>query len=337
MVGVNPKTGSAALAVAVGTGGIALGAMLGASMAWSLLDRLPTRSHDADRRALEMRAEELTARALAPSSALACLDAVAGEGVEAACEKALFASPATVASATSYAAARLALLADMVAYVRTGGVGIDSTLLPLRRALEADAFGFVAHALAVRDGCTSQDCKALDILHDASRVRANLSGGTLDRYLERYLLVWAQPPDGAVADAALAQPDAPAQPSAPPPRKTVNIDFPTAASIPPISIMNPEPTGKVVPGEAAAAAANANPPAASPSSSRRPKKQAGNPPAPAVAPNVPASPAEAAVDPVWTPAPPGPPPQAAAAAPPAANFASGGSAPVQLTPFASPQ
>src|SRR6202035_444787 len=113
-------------------------------------------------------------------------------------------SPATVATATSYAAARLALVSDMAAYVKAGGTDIDATLLPLRRSLEADRFGFLAHALAVRDGCTSQNCKALDVLRDASRVRANLSGQTLDRFLDRYLTVWALQPDSPapVADAA---------------------------------------------------------------------------------------------------------------------------------------
>ena len=43
------------------------------------------------------------------------------------------------------------------------------------------------------------------------------------------------------------------------PHKMVNIDFPTAASIPAVSIMNPEPNGPVLPGVAAAAAANPNP------------------------------------------------------------------------------
>ena len=317
----------------------ALGAIVGAVMVWALLGSPVAQDHGADRRALEMRAQELTARTLAPGSALACLDAVAGENVDAACEKALFASAATVAAATSYAAARLELLSDMAAYVKRGGRDIDGALLPLRHSLETDAYGFLAHALAVRDGCTSQNCKALDVLADAGRVRANLSGQTLDRYLDRYLTAWAQQPDGPgpVADAA-PQSQPTYQPGGPGPRKVVNIDFPTAASIPPVSIMNPEPGAKPTP--AAAAAANPNPPAPAAATTSAPppkksRKQATNPPAQAPAPA--ASPAPAAVveqpDPVWTPAPPA---QAAATAPaPAANFT--GAGPVQLTPFGSPQ
>jgi hypothetical protein len=324
---------------------VALGALLGVATLWALLGNPVAQDHGADRRALELRAQELTARTLAPGSALACLDAVAGENVDAACEKALFASAATVAAATSYAAARLELLSDMAAYVNRGGGDIDGILLPLRHSLETDAYGFVAHALAVRDGCTSQNCKALDMLADASRVRGNLSGQTLDRYLDRYLTAWAQQPDGPgpVADAAPTQTQPTYQPGAPGPRKMVNIDFPTAASIPPVSIMNPEPGTKPTPAAAASSAASPNPPAPAAATavappSKKSRKQAAKPPA--QAPAAAAAPAPAAVveqpDPVWTPAPPAPPAQAAATAPaPAANFVSGGAGP--LTPFRSPQ
>jgi hypothetical protein len=310
------------------TGVVVLGVVVGAAMIWALLGSPVAQDHGADRRALELRAQELTTRTLAPGSALACLDAVAGENVDGACEKALFASAATVAAASSYAAARLELLSDMATYVKHGGRDIDGALLPLRHSLETDSYGFVAHALAVRDGCTSQNCKALEVLRDPSRVRANLSGQTLDRYLDRYLTVWALQPDGPapVADAT-TQSQPTYQPGGPGPRKTVNIDFPTAASIPAVSIMNPEPGTKPTPAPASAAA-NSNPQApaaaaASPPPAKKSRKQAANPPAQAPA----AAPAPAAVveqpDPVWTPVPPAPPAQAAATAPaPAANFGS---------------
>jgi hypothetical protein len=368
MVGVDPEMGSAVLRLWIAAGSaavlvaicavacnglrtnaarggvVALGVLVGAAMLWALLASPVAQDHGADRRALEMRAQELTTRAMAPGSALACLDAIAGETVDAACEKALFASPAAVAAATAYAAARLELLSDMAAYVKHGGRDIDGALLPLRHSLETDAYGFLAHALAVRDGCTSRNCKALDVLADASRVRANLSGQTLDRYLDRYLTAWAQQPDspGPVADAA-TQSQPTYQPSAPGQRKMVNIDFPTAASIPPVSIMNPEPGTKPTPAGAAASAANPNPTApvaatASAPPSKKSRKQAANPPAQAPAPAASPAPAAAAEqpDPVWTPAPPAPPAQAAAAAP-AANFTSGAAGPVQLNPFGSPQ
>jgi hypothetical protein len=186
-------------------GFVIVGAVLGAAMTWAFLDRAAMVDRSAERRALELRAQELSARALAPGSPLACLDAVAGENVAAACERALFVSPASVAAASSYVAERLALLAAMVSYVGRGGADIEDVLLPLRRSLEADPFGLLAHVLSIRDGCTNNRCKALALLHDASRVRANLSAETLDHYLGHYLALWAKAPDGALADAAPAQ------------------------------------------------------------------------------------------------------------------------------------
>jgi hypothetical protein len=324
-----------------------LGIILATSLAWVFLNYSRERDRDADRQALEMRAEQLIGIALAPGSPLSCLDALAGESVEAACEKALFATPATVAAAGSYVAAELRLLSDMVAYVDRGGLDIDNALLPLRRSLEADRFGILAHVLAVRDGCTEQDCKALALLREPSHVRANLSDAPFERYLEQYQAAWTQPVGGPVAEAPQAEPNATAQLVPPGQRKVlVNIDFPTAASIPPISIMNPDPAGRSAP-PAAAAAANSNVPASAEAASKRLRKQAANPPGQAAAP---ASPAQATAqtqeDPVWLPAPVAPPPQpgtqpppataapqtAATSAAPAPTLASG---PVQLNPFAS--
>jgi hypothetical protein len=326
-----------ALNAATAAGVVALGGLLGAAMVWALLGDPGVQDHGAERRALAMRAQELTARTLAPGSALACLDAVAGETVDAACEKALFASPAAVAAATSYAAARLELLADMVAYAKHGGADIDGALRPLRHALEADSFGFVAHALAVRDGCTSAHCQALDVLHDASRVRTNLSAATFDGYLARYLTAWAQPPDVPAPVADAGAPGQPAsQPGVPGQRKLVNIDFPTAASIPAVSIMNPEPGTKVQPTAAANPTAPASTAAAA-APAKRSRKAVANPAASVAA--APSAPPETVspdgrADPVWAPVPPAPPAQAAAANAPPAAAAPGWVGPVQLTPQA---
>src|SRR5262245_39305005 len=49
---------------------------------WWLLDHFARRDAAADERAFEARALELTTRVLAPGSALACLDAIAGDVVE---------------------------------------------------------------------------------------------------------------------------------------------------------------------------------------------------------------------------------------------------------------
>src|SRR5262249_50046837 len=60
---------------------------------WWLLAHFARRDAAADERAFEARALELTTRVLAPGSALACLDPIAGDVVEDACEETVFATP----------------------------------------------------------------------------------------------------------------------------------------------------------------------------------------------------------------------------------------------------
>src|SRR5216683_1661141 len=55
----------------------------------------------AERRALTQRNAELNISAVAPGSVLACLDSGAGEAVENACEKQVFADPQRAAGATA--------------------------------------------------------------------------------------------------------------------------------------------------------------------------------------------------------------------------------------------
>jgi hypothetical protein len=221
---------------------ILLVAVLCGSLVAAFFDGSAARERAAERRALEARANELTARALMPGSSLACLDAMAGDEVEAACGKDVFQSPANLATAIAYVAAQFALLSDMTAYADSGGAGIDDALKRLRRTLEADPFGLLAHVLATRGGCSSVNCPALKLLHDAGHVRTNLIAGTLAHFVEQYRSGWAKLPEMAAGGTAAVQPAATAQASPSERRRTkLDIDFPTAASIPPISIMNPEP------------------------------------------------------------------------------------------------
>jgi hypothetical protein len=242
----------------------------------------------AERRALDQRAAELAARVIAPGSPLACLDAVAGDAVETACEKAVFASPASVAAAVSYVTARLALLSDAVDYARRSGGGYERTLATLRVSIETDRYGMVAHVLSVRDSCTPLLCDSYVLLHDPDRVQANLRDRLFDRYVERYTAEWARAQTTPVAEApanyttASAPPAAQAAPAAPAATAAVpsKYDFPSAASIPPVSIMTPEPG---VPSETKPAPATA--PAAAPAAPKRPphpapRAAARNPPPP---------------------------------------------------------
>ena len=223
--------------LAVRAGFAVVGAILGAALSWAFFGGAAS-DHATQRAALELRAAELNGRSLAPGSPLACLDAVPGALLDAACERVLFASPASVASATAYVAARLDLLSDIAAYVARGGADVDDILHPLRRSLEADRYGFVAHVLAKRDGCTSKNCAPMTLLRETGQIRANLGGDRLEQYVAQYQAAWSKAAEVAPADGKPVSAPA-ADAASQGPRKTVvNIDFPSAASIPPARLSN---------------------------------------------------------------------------------------------------
>lgn len=208
----------------------------------ALLDRMAVDQRAADRRALLQRNAELSVSALAPGSALACLDGAAGEAIETACEKRIFADPQSAAAAVAYTAARLALLADANAFAQGGEPAFADTFAVARRAVELDRYGIAAHVLANRDGCTPDHCAAFAVLRDAGVLKANLKAQAFDTYVARYAATWNKTPDVADKQAPVAEP-APVAGAPEPSGQPVSskYDFPSAASIPPVSIMNPEP------------------------------------------------------------------------------------------------
>jgi hypothetical protein len=224
------------------------GAVAGAAVLMNKSDRVE------ERRALDRRLAELTAREIAPGSVLACLNSDLGEAVEGSCEKVLFAGPETVAAASSFVNARLTLLADGLEFAARTDPAYENTLAGVRRAIEADRFGFVAQVLALRDGCTAAKCDPFQWMRDATRIRANLNDRTFEGVVARNAANW---PNRARAGTPVAT-------ASPPPAGTpvTGITFPSAASIPPVSIMNNEP--------GATAATPPQPPsAASPPAARR--------------------------------------------------------------------
>jgi hypothetical protein len=228
-----------------------------------VLDRMVENDRTAERRALEQRQAELTSRALAPGSMLGCLDSAAGDAVESACENLVFGGPQSVAAAVAYVTARLALLSDELEFVKTAPEFADR-LTGLQRSIELDRFGIAAHVLASRDGCTPDRCAAFALLRDTSALKANLRVRAYNEYVARHAVVWnssapvvdKQPP---VASSNPPPSDAPPPvanlppPSGPGTPVSSRYDFPSAASIPPVSIMNAEPP--LPPGAAAANAA----------------------------------------------------------------------------------
>jgi hypothetical protein len=235
---------------ALGLSGLVVGAAAVAGVLVAL-DRLAAGDRHAERRALLARDAALNRATLRPGSALACLDAGAGEAVENACEKVVFGSAQSTAAAVAYMEARLKLLDEAAGLADRGEPGAMAALAASRRAIELDRFGIAAHVLATRDGCTPDRCDAFAWVVDAGALKANLRGQVFDQYVSRYAGRWnevaPQPKAPAVSQAPAAMPPvasiAPAAngPMPAPVKPGEKWDFPSAASIPAVSIMNKEP------------------------------------------------------------------------------------------------
>jgi hypothetical protein len=247
----------------------------------AVLDRLALAQQAAGRRALLQRNAELDVSAVAPGSALACLDGGAGEAVENACEKAVFATPQSAAAAVAYIGARLSLLAAAAEFAQRGDPGPLAAFSAARRALELDRYGVAAHVLATRDGCTAERCPAFAILRDAGALKANLKAEAFDGYVARYASAWnkSEPVAEKQPPAAAPMADAPEAPAASHQPVSSRYDFPSAASIPPVSIMNAEPPPPKEPNAGAAPAGGETPEARLPLPPKRPQAQAATPPA----------------------------------------------------------
>lgn len=226
--------------------------------------------------------------------ALACLDDLAGDTVLSACEKALFGSAESVAAAVSYAASQLERL---TAYgdVASANKNMTAELAALRRAVERDRYGIVAQVLAENYRCTPNDCPAFRLFSNRRQVMANMEARAFDTVVARYAASWNMATSAAAtatgpAVAGLGQASAttlgsapgatsgsaPATPLGPTllTGKPTNAEFPTAASTPPVSIMNPEPgagqlSRSVAPATAATAPASAAA-AISPATAKKP-------------------------------------------------------------------
>jgi hypothetical protein len=219
--------------------------VLAVGAAWVLFNWIQDRDRIEARQAIDRRLDELAARSLAPNSVLGCLEPGLGDAVDTACEKELFASPESVGAATALVAARWSLLGRAHEYAKQDPA-YDARLNSLRRTLQGDRYGFLAQVLATREGCTASKCDGLERLSDPSRVRANLAERTFEGLIARNAMAWANRAHPPMA-ATTTMPGA-------------NVNFPSAASIPPVSIMSTEPGGAAAP-------------AAAPTPARRPAPQ----------------------------------------------------------------
>ena len=213
-----------------------------------------------ERRALIARNAELTNQALAPGSALACLETEAGSSIAKACEVGVFATPQALLAAVAFVGERLKLIEAAQALT----AGQRDFFAAERRAIERDRFGIAAHVLARTYGCTAEKCAVFALLNDTGTLKADLAAQPFATLVARYEGVWDKPVDERVPVATLpgapaevkaqaapsaAEALAKAEPSANAPHPLdKKWKLPSADSIPAVSIMTPEP--RLLKGEA---------------------------------------------------------------------------------------
>src|ERR1700752_421954 len=210
-------------------------------LGWSYIRGTAERDKADERRALAHLSIELVSRATAPGSAIACLEATNTETVEGACERAVFATPETVAAATAYISARLTLLADAHEFTARRDQGYESSIAGMRRTIAADRYGLASQVLATRDGCTADACDAFGLVYDDKKLRANLKDRLFDITVARYAVNWPTRTRPLASTGA----SGPVTPPAP------NSPFPSASSFPP-GIMNSDPPQAAAPSSAPA-------------------------------------------------------------------------------------
>jgi hypothetical protein len=228
----------------------------------------------AERQALITHNAALSAQALAPGSALACLETAAG--ADKACELAVFATAQSTAAATMFVTERLKVLAAAEVLAKRGDRDVLAAFATERADLAQDRFGLVAHVLARRYGCRPDHCDELAWLADPSTVKAHLAARPFEALVAGYARLWdrtgetppaaaasvaSAPTAGPVASAGAPEAPAPAASAVPAPAPAAPAGssalakaepaaphpldpkwkLPSAASIPAISIMAPEP------------------------------------------------------------------------------------------------
>jgi hypothetical protein len=274
----------------------------GGWMGWLMFDRLSNNERVDERRIYDQRIAEFTGRATTPGSVLSCLDSGSFDVLAAGCEKALFEAPENVAAAVAYMSARITLLLDGLELAARSDLNYDTPLNALRRGLEADRFGVVAYVISQQPNCLPQQCELLALLRDPNRVRANLQDKQFEALVAKYSPQWSQPSRvGGTPEAATARPSMPPPPGAP---LSSRYELPSAASIPPVSIMNSEPTRPEPPSSGAPAATGAAPSSsngAPPAARRPPAVRAPVARAPEAPPPVPLTPAPASPPAATTP------------------------------------
>jgi hypothetical protein len=220
----------------VGVTGVFAVALLALCVMQSINQWTLTHQRNADRLVLETREHDLSTKALVPSG-LACLDFAGNDLMENSCEKLLFSGSGEVSAAIAYISARLSLFADESTYAKHNAEAFKHSRAAVHRAAIRDRFGLYAHVLRVKYGCTQTECDLFPIMQDPARLKANLKERVFDALINRYAVTWADPhvPQTAGSPQAAIQSPQRAAPMR-------GLDLPSASgSIPPVSIMAPEP------------------------------------------------------------------------------------------------
>jgi hypothetical protein len=158
----------------------------------------------AERRSLDERASALFTQTVQPGSFLACIDGSPQQAMFEACERTLFAGPERLAAAVAIVNQRLAFLADALEFAERRDATYLTRIEPMRRAIEADPYGLVAHALASEHRCTVDNCAELALIRDPARVRENLRGRRFEAHMMKYAARWHAGGDAAASAGAAA-------------------------------------------------------------------------------------------------------------------------------------
>jgi hypothetical protein len=201
-------------------------------------------------------------------AALSCVDDLAGDTVGQACERAVFGSPESTAAAVNYAASmltRLVALGDATSAQRT----MSPEAQAMRRAIERDRYGLIAHVLLARERCTPTQCAAYRSLTDNHQIITNMDEHAFDNLVVRYAGSWNAPQITSGTTPPLAM-----LPASMPTGRPTNAEFPSSANTPAVSIMSPEPGTGTKP-----AVAQTTVPARPPQTAAAPTPSAPAPPA----------------------------------------------------------
>jgi hypothetical protein len=147
----------------------------------------------AERKAIEDRATVLLSQMNQPGSVLACLNVSVVPVLDEPCEKMIFAEPQRITSAIAVTADRISLLYDAVNYAAREP-GFADRFEPLRKTLEADPYGIVAHVLATEYKCIPESCTRFRIFRESERIKANLTYRKFTDLLARHKESWARSP-----------------------------------------------------------------------------------------------------------------------------------------------